>query len=199
MPPELTPESDYSSLRELIKGNSLSFSCSGSIPITTDASVKEYGHVPTKSQPVKIFWASRDSVPQMLVLPICEKDDVDASGAEALQRFISDCAPTSFSRRGKRILDPTFCKAGTLEPARFATTFHPVDLGILDEVEKQLLPSFNVGDSRKLIADLWELEVGLYPFFSKLEMYRVERVRVHLLTMRTGQLQPRWLLQEVRQ
>ncbi|GAQ39186.1 hypothetical protein AtubIFM56815_007646 [Aspergillus tubingensis] len=163
MPPALTPESDYSSLRELIKGSSLSFSCSGSIPITTDTSVTENGHVPTKSQPVKFFWTSRDSVPHLLVLPICEKDDVDASDAGALQQLISDCAPASLGRPGKRILDPTFCKAGTLKPAHFATTFHPVDLGILDEIAKQLLPSFDVGASRKLIADLWRLDVYSSP------------------------------------
>ncbi|PYH38574.1 oxidoreductase [Aspergillus neoniger CBS 115656] len=169
MPPELTPESDYSSLRELIKGGSLSFSCSGSIPITTEASVKECGHVPTKSQPVKIFWTSRDSVPQMLVLPICEEDGVDASGAGALQQLISDCTPTAISNGEKRFLDPTFCKGGTLRPARFATTFHPVDFGILDEIEKQLLPSFDVGASRNLIADLWKLNVYSSPdgFFKK--------------------------------
>ncbi|BCR94529.1 uncharacterized protein AKAW2_11575S [Aspergillus luchuensis] len=163
MPPELTLESDYSSLRELIKGSSSSFSCSGSIAITTDTSVKEYGHVPTKSRPVRIFWTSRDSVPQMLVLPICERDDVDASGAGALQQLVTDCAPAGFSRRGKYILDPTFCKARVLKPARFATTFHPVDLGILDEIEKQLLPSFDAGASRKLIADLSSLIVYSSP------------------------------------
>ncbi|PYH69790.1 oxidoreductase [Aspergillus vadensis CBS 113365] len=163
MPPEVTPDLSYFSLRRLIKGSSSSFSCSGSIPITTDASVEEYGHVPTKSRPVRIFWTSRDSVPHVLVLPVCEKDDIDASGAGALQQLISDCAPACFRECGKRILDPTFGKAGTLNPAHFATTFHPVDLGILDEIEKQLLPSFNVDASRKLIADLWKLEVFSSP------------------------------------
>ncbi|PWY80072.1 oxidoreductase [Aspergillus eucalypticola CBS 122712] len=163
MPPELTHEPDYSSLRELIKGSSSSFSCSGSIPITTDTSITGNGHVPTKSQPVKIFWTSRDSVPHVLVLPICEKDDVDASGAGALQQLISDCTPASYISREKCFPVPGFHRGRTLKPAHFATTFHPVDLGILDEIEKQLLPSFDVGASRKLIADLRMLDVYSSP------------------------------------
>lgn len=107
--------------------------------------------------------------------------------------------PAAFSRRGKYILDPTFCKAGVLKPARFATTFHPVDLGILDEIEKQLLPSFDAGASRKLIADLSSLIVGLFPFSFDSKGYTVGRIRDHLLNMRTGLLQPQRLHPEAPQ
>lgn len=86
-----------------------------------------------------------------------------------------------------------------LKPARFATTFHPVDLGILDEIEKQLLPSFDAGASRKLIADLSSLIVGLFPFSFDSKGYTVGRIRDHLLNMRTGLLQPQRLHPEAPQ
>ncbi|GKZ27218.1 hypothetical protein AbraIFM66951_004797 [Aspergillus brasiliensis] len=135
-------EYDYSLLRRLIKNSSSTFSCAGSIPVTTNTTYKYYGRVPTKSQPFSIFWTSKDSVSQKLVLPIGEKDD--SSGTGALQQLINDCAPATFGKNNEDVLDSTYRKAGKLEPAYFATSFHPADLDILDEIERKLLPSFNI-------------------------------------------------------
>ncbi|OJJ72730.1 hypothetical protein ASPBRDRAFT_54535 [Aspergillus brasiliensis CBS 101740] len=151
---------DYSLLRRLIKNSSSSFSCAGSIPVTTNTTYKYYGRVPTKSQPVSIFWTSKDSVSQKLD---------DSSGTGALQQLINDCAPATFGKNNEDVLDPTYRKAGKLGPAHFATSFHPADLGILDEIERKLLPSFNVGTNRTLIADLYKLNIYSGPdgFFRK--------------------------------
>ncbi|GKZ31795.1 hypothetical protein AbraIFM66950_000645 [Aspergillus brasiliensis] len=136
-------------------------------PVTTNTTYKYYGRVPTKSQPVSIFWTSKDSVSQKVVLPIGEKDDF--SGTGLLQQLINDCAPAIFGKNNNDVLDPTYRKAGKLEPAHFATSFHPADLGILDEIERKLLPSFNVGTNRTLIADLYKLNIYSGPdgFFRK--------------------------------
>lgn len=48
----------------------------------------------------------------MLVLPICENDDVDASGAGALQQLVTDCALLPFPDVGSTFLILLFAKPG---------------------------------------------------------------------------------------
>lgn len=74
-----------------------------------------------------------------IVLPL-NHASADSSPA-ALQQLASDCSPATFGRGTQDILDPSFRQAGKMEPANFATTFHPADLRIITLIERILLPS----------------------------------------------------------
>ncbi|QMW44094.1 hypothetical protein G4B11_007514 [Aspergillus flavus] len=74
-----------------------------------------------------------------IVLPL-NHASADSSPA-ALQQLASDCSPATFGRGSQDILDPSFRQAGKMEPANFATTFHPADLRIITLIERILLPS----------------------------------------------------------
>ncbi|RMZ41000.1 hypothetical protein CA14_001659 [Aspergillus flavus] len=85
-----------------------------------------------------------------IVLPL-NHASADSSPA-ALQQLASDCSPATFGRGSQDILDPSFRQAGKMEPANFATTFHPADLRIITLIERILLPSvINEPASSKVI------------------------------------------------
>ncbi|PLB55677.1 oxidoreductase, partial [Aspergillus steynii IBT 23096] len=157
------------SLRESIKGSSSTFACGGSVAIENVA----YGGTPQlrgRSHPVNVFWES-DSTVQKLVLPINQKNK---SAVKHLQSLAGDCIPATFGRGDQDVLDPTYRRAGKLEPAHFSSNFHPADFGIIDQIEQDLLPTINDGPGssgyrRKIIPELYKLNVYTGPsgFFHK--------------------------------
>ncbi|KAF7617328.1 hypothetical protein AFLA_005369 [Aspergillus flavus NRRL3357] len=72
------------------------------------------------------FVAVEEMNAKKIVLPL-NHASADSSPA-ALQQLASDCSPATFGRGSQDILDPSFRQAGKMEPANFATTFHPADL-----------------------------------------------------------------------
>ncbi|KAL4799468.1 hypothetical protein BDV19DRAFT_400733 [Aspergillus venezuelensis] len=151
-------------LRGLIEDEraTASFSCGGSIPITTlDKDTKDKDRV--ASSPVNIFWnKSNDSTATKLTLPI--KHSVTESSLETLQKLVVDCDIASFGRGEKDVIDPEYRRAGKINTDQFATNFHPADYGILENIGQVLLPSIsNETDNelgfRKITAELYKLNV----------------------------------------
>jgi hypothetical protein len=80
-----------------------------------------------------------------------------ASHPSVLEDLISECQPASFGRGGEAVLDPTYRKAGALGTDLFATTFCPYRSGIVDVVQRMLLPMGNVR------AELYKLNIYSAP------------------------------------
>lgn len=162
---------------------SASFVCGGTIPIKNDT-----GNVsPSPSQqsspdekplsndqpirdtkaasPVHIFWAKEDdTAARKLILPVNSIPITDSS-TERLTQLVSDCEPASFGRGTQDIIDPEYRRAGKLDKNRYATNFYLSDYGIIENVERVLLPRFiseadKVGlSSRKLSAEMYKLNI----------------------------------------
>ncbi|PLN86495.1 hypothetical protein BDW42DRAFT_158595 [Aspergillus taichungensis] len=135
-----------------------SFVCGGEIPISTSSSL------PGFSPPVQIvWWAGEQPVgDRRLVLPL--DDAATESSSERLQRLVADCEPASFGRGQEDVLDPAYRNAGKLDPTQFLTSFHPADFGIIESVEKILLPNIGINVNsplhrRKLTWELYKLNV----------------------------------------
>lgn len=69
------------------------------------------------------------------------------------------------------MVDTDYRRAGKLDTTHFASNFHPTEFGILENIEQILLPA--IGDkandethSRKLIADLYKLNVFFYIYIA---------------------------------
>ncbi|KAE8326624.1 hypothetical protein BDV39DRAFT_88925 [Aspergillus sergii] len=139
-----------------------SFACGGTIPISkTDTS--DGSTVTSTSPVVKVYWSLQEEVDaKKVVLPL-NHASADSSPS-ALQQLVSDCSPATFGRGNEDILDPSYRQAGKMDPAKFATTFHPADFRIITLIERILLPSVsNDGENsltgRAISAELYKLNV----------------------------------------
>lgn len=116
------------------------------------------------SPPVHIFWApGDDNKARKLILPVND-DAVHDSSIERLRQLVVDCDVASFGKGQQDVVDPEYRKAGKLDPHNFASSFHPADFGILENVEQILLPSISTDTQnrlpfRKLSAELYKLNV----------------------------------------
>lgn len=130
------------------------------------------------SPPVRIFWTSKDeaktdeprdkvqkldSRAQKLILPLNSKNLSD-SNMERLHQLVADCEPASFGRGQEDVLDPEYRMAGKLDAEQFASSFHPADFGIIENIEQILLPRFNSDNEnyvwlRRLRVELYKLNV----------------------------------------
>ncbi|KAL4884962.1 hypothetical protein BJY04DRAFT_214846 [Aspergillus karnatakaensis] len=100
------------------------------------------------SSPINVFWSKGDdSVACKLVLPT-DGSSPEAS-PEAVERLTTDCDPASFGRGERDVLDPEYRRAGEMNVNQFATSFHPADFGILENVGQVLLPSISRDISNK--------------------------------------------------
>ncbi|KAL1955774.1 hypothetical protein VTO42DRAFT_8094 [Malbranchea cinnamomea] len=135
-------------LRSIVEeGESSSlFSCSGSIAIQYPQQMHSQDDasqtmVPRCSAPVSIYWFSEaNGSVRKLSLP----DNNQASGElSPLELLIGDCKPETFGGSDRNTFDPESCCAWSLDADRFCTTFHPADFGILETIERMLLPRMN--------------------------------------------------------
>ena len=145
-------------LREAIENetSSASFTCGGIVPIDDTE-----GHATSDetSRAVGVYWRINEtSTAHSLTLPV---PDTLTDPAVDVRSLIADCQPASFGRGGEDILDPEYRRAGKLDPGCFATTFHPADFGIVDIIERTLLPDISSMRARKVRVELYKLNVGL--------------------------------------
>ena len=144
---------------------SASFACGGIIPIELASPRKS--SLQNSSGPVQIFWVNQTShEAHMLELPL-KSDGNPASSVARLNQLVGDCQPASFGRGHQDVIDPSYRKAGKLDPSQFATSFHPADFGIVDHVEQILLPAYQTEAQsclpfQKLRAELYKLNVCRY-------------------------------------
>ncbi|KAL2815226.1 hypothetical protein BDW59DRAFT_16821 [Aspergillus cavernicola] len=153
-------------LRRFIEGERAvaSFACGGTIPITINTGLETGLKIPdSTSSPVSIFWRKGDeSTAHKLVLPIDTYAPKSSTGT--LQHLVTDCDPASFGRGDQDVIDPEYRKAGKIDANHFATSFHPADFGILENIGQVLLPSIssetdNQLQFRKIKAELYKLNV----------------------------------------
>jgi hypothetical protein len=152
-------------LRGIIEGEraTASFSCGGSIPVTLGG-IRITDKDRSSSSPVSIFWSKGDdAIAHKLVLPL----DVSVleTHPDTLRRLVADCDPASFGRGQEDVIDPEYRRAGKINTDQFATSFHPADFGILENIAQVLLPSIsNETDNqlgfRKITAELYKLNVS---------------------------------------
>ncbi|KAB8251585.1 hypothetical protein BDV35DRAFT_388152 [Aspergillus flavus] len=149
-------------LKTFIEGErtTASYTCGGCIPIVQATGPLDKH--PRGSGPVNIFWSIGNSSARRVSLPL-RADAEDASPA-VLQHLITSCEPASFGRGQEDVMDLSYRRAGKLDPKNFATSFHPATFGIIETIEKVLLPGI-VGEtanrlrSRKIYAELYKMNI----------------------------------------
>jgi hypothetical protein len=144
----------------------ISFTCGGSITIKEDSDPARKAHAQF-SDAVNLFWiSSKDAAVHSMTLP---KPDSNSS----IEQLASDCTVASFGKGDEDVVDPEYRRAGKLDKTQFASSFHPADLGIVENIEQILLPNIikRAGDpaySKKLVADLYKLNVCARPLSARL-------------------------------
>lgn len=123
------------------------FACGGKVPIPVENDMAEQSsavvNTSTSCPPVILRWdPSSQSVPAAdcrLQFPLDHSDDATVHN---LQQLLDDMQPATFGFQGQDVLDESYRKASKLDPSRFACTFNPHELGIIDDVSRILLPGF---------------------------------------------------------
>ncbi|KAJ5595152.1 uncharacterized protein N7459_001360 [Penicillium hispanicum] len=139
---------------------SATFVCGGTIPIDSAPPADSVG--PKKSPPVHLFWLTGGANQALrLELPLSHDNNPDSSIGR-LRQLVDDCQPASFGRGQQDVIDPSYRKAGKLDPGHFASTFHPADFDIVANVAQILLPPFRTEAEgcvpfQKLRAELYKL------------------------------------------
>lgn len=128
-------------------GSDTMFACGGAVPISVTNNVAQQTRMavdgdPTPTcPPVVLRWdPSSDTVPAgncKLQFPL---DQAEQKTLRNMQQLLDDMEPATFGHQGLDILDESYRKASKLDPSRFACTFSPHELGIVDEVARILLP-----------------------------------------------------------
>ena len=158
-------------IQSAIYSTKLAPCCAGSIPITQEgnfAKIKDHmlDHQST-STPVVIRWDRKDGeTTSKLTLPLAFGD---TKNHVALQDLLDDCAPATFGKDGKDILDESYRKAVKLDSSQFSTNFSPYDLGIIGAITQTMLPCIGqikdkagektLDECQGVIAELYKLNV----------------------------------------
>ncbi|KAL2871859.1 uncharacterized protein BJX67DRAFT_376715 [Aspergillus lucknowensis] len=126
----------------------------------SDASILE--PIRKGSLPVNVFWATAASTARMLVLPL--NNVSPESSPTALQQHVSDCEPATFGRGQQDVFDVDYRRAGKMEPRTFATSFNLAGFGIVENIERILLPNVSTAMEnslgfRKLRVESYKLNV----------------------------------------
>ncbi|KAL2822338.1 hypothetical protein BDW59DRAFT_173854 [Aspergillus cavernicola] len=143
-PPSLAHVTLMQAYREPEKHIESPFVCGGSIKI--DHKVFSYPRPQRKtSPPVNVSWTTGTS-----------------SAAHKL--LVKDCEPAKFGSGQEEIFVPEYCKASKMDPDHFATSFNLADFGIIENVERILLPSGITDEQdslgfQKLSAELYKLNM----------------------------------------
>ena len=158
-------------------GSQASFCCAGRVSIKQekDSPLGNNTLDTTDSQliadPIAIRWDCRDGKTcNKLKLPP-DSYDANATDQGALQDLLNDCAPATFGKHDKEVLDESYRKAIKLDVDQFSTNFNPHDVGIIATIAQTLLPGMTVpktsdGDraiveNLGVIAELYKLNVSL--------------------------------------
>ena len=137
-------------------------------------------HRVLRSDPLPLLFVgtSRKSVklePSSFLRPVRYAMDLKAPSSASpqlslLEQLLQSCAPATFGRENKDVLDESYRKAGKLDRSQFSVDFHPHDFGIIDTINQILLPQVSPGfmkgreQHRGVMAELYKLNV--FDFFS---------------------------------
>ena len=151
----------FRQIRDAVSRSQVAFCCAGKVPITAESTFEQIRDTledgQLKSAPVTIRWDRKDGKTiSKVVLPIVseerrgtgrpskkQKTASDVLGTQshaAIQDLLDDCAPASFGKGGKDVLDDSYRKAVKLDSDQFSTNFNPYDVGIIGAIAQTLLP-----------------------------------------------------------
>lgn len=82
-------------------------------------------------------------------------NSVSTGTPSSLQELSGSCHQATFGHQGVDVLDTTYRKALAMEAARFSSSFHPSDHGILQTITDLMLPLCS--NSRRVHAELYKL------------------------------------------
>lgn len=149
--------------------------CGGSIPFAPASDiVLGESHA---SPPVTIRWDTKDGdsdTGKKISFPLEDHDK------DRLASLVKDCTPTTFGKDSEDVLDPEYRSAVVLDTSQFSVDFDPYRLGIIDQIQRILVPPIleldddkdakksAVGSLRSVSAELYKLNVSprLFVFFS---------------------------------
>ncbi|KAE8336747.1 hypothetical protein BDV24DRAFT_154892 [Aspergillus arachidicola] len=139
-------------LRKTIAGqrSAASFACGGTITICGGFGTGGGSGAVSTSPPVKVYWSVQE--------------EMDANKVVLPLNPCIGLLPCNLGRGNQDILDPSYRQAGKMEPANFATTFHPADFRIIRLIERILLLSVssdkeNSMQGRSISAELYKLNI----------------------------------------
>ncbi|KAH7028084.1 uncharacterized protein B0I36DRAFT_328580 [Microdochium trichocladiopsis] len=142
----------------LLSGQAPTFACGGTIPVALGSSRDE----PHTSPPVTVRWDCKEGA-NRISFPL--NDD----GGSRLSELIEDCVPATFGKDNEDVLDPAYRRAAAMDASRFAVDLDPYRLGIIDQVQRVLVPpAFDTeevnlkpqGTTRSVSAELYKLNVS---------------------------------------
>ncbi|KAH7386267.1 hypothetical protein BKA64DRAFT_645840 [Cadophora sp. MPI-SDFR-AT-0126] len=161
----------WATLKKAVENHqsSASYCCGGSIAIDTSpasSSLTTAGQVPPgtaiKSPPIALRWDVKEAghahaihFPQASLVSKNTRSSSTSSQPSLLEQLLVSCAPATFGRKNKDILDESYRKAGTLDRSQFSVDFHPYDYGIVDTISQILLPQVYSAPSDLYIDVLW--------------------------------------------
>lgn len=152
--------------------------CGGSIPIAPASDIV-FGESHA-SPPVTIRRDTKDGdsdTGKKISFPLADHDK------DRLASLVKDCTPAAFGKDNEDVLDPEYRSAVALDTSRFSVDFDPHRLGIIDQIQRILVPPIleldddkaakrsAVGSLRSLSAELYKLNISprLFSFFFSLE------------------------------
>jgi hypothetical protein len=162
-------------LRQAVKGyqSTASYCCGGSIPISTSTSserpspTSSKGENPINAPPVSFRWdISGHGIARTIHFPFKETETSTLRKSTLFDELLQSCAPATFGRNDKDILDESYRKAGKLDRNQFSVDFHPHDYGIVDAISQILLPEISNEflkdreEHRGVVAELYKLNVS---------------------------------------
>ncbi|KAK4147384.1 uncharacterized protein C8A04DRAFT_9024 [Dichotomopilus funicola] len=149
----------FEELRQSVTSQTMdfTFACGGLIPIPDNTQSSETLRA-RSCLPIDLRWDSDESSllssETKLTLPL------EPTTEKNLGQLIKDMTPATFGRDGQHVYDESYRKASKLDPTRFASTFNPYELGIVDTIAQTLLPSLRHSkQSRAVKAELYKMNV----------------------------------------
>lgn len=141
--------------------SSASFACGGAIPIANPHDTIEEAQAANvkTAKPIKISWETKEGQARKLLLPLhaATAANADCPGDAQIRHLVSDCDPVGFGRGQVFVMDRKYRKADKLDPDRFATSFNPLNHGIVEILENILVPQLDISSQVKI--ELYKLNV----------------------------------------
>lgn len=159
-------------LKKAVNGyqSTASYCCGGSIPISTASNESHLttsttGENPITAPPLAFRWdISGHGSARTIHFPFTESHNL--RDTTLFNELLQSCAPATFGRKDKDILDESYRKAGKLDRNQFSIDFHPHDYGIVNAISQILLPEISAGflkdreEHRGVVAELYKLNVS---------------------------------------
>jgi hypothetical protein len=171
---QLAEQQILEQLKEAVKGyqSIASYCCGGSIPISASTGNSPFattasGESPLTAPPIALRWdVSGYGTARTVHFPFTETQNQTLRNTTLFNELLQACAPATFGRKDKDILDESYRKAGKLDRSQFSVDFHPHDYGIIDAISQILLPETRTGflenreEHRGVVAELYKFNVS---------------------------------------